>query len=118
MRRRWPLFLLAPLGGLFFVPGIIVVPYFPPSSPCAGRSAQLVVDGRSKHMWLCEGGRPVEEMRVGVGRGGLGKRSQGDNRTPVGEYGLGLPRPSERFHIFIPVGYPTPEQRRMGPPCQ
>jgi murein L,D-transpeptidase YafK len=29
-------------------------------------------------------------------------------------YLLGRPRKSSKFWIFIPVGYPTPEQRRKG----
>ena len=65
-------------------------------------------------MWLCEGGRSVEELRIGIGRGGLDKQGHGDNKTPVGEYALGAPRPSERFYVFIPVEYPTAEQRRLG----
>jgi murein L,D-transpeptidase YafK len=92
----------------------VVVPHGRPEAPCAGRDAELVVHGLSKRLWLCEGGKPVEELRVGIGRAGLGKRSQGDNRTPLGEYGLGTPHASTRFHLFVPVGYPTAEQRRAG----
>ena len=45
---------------------------------------------------------------------GVGKRKEGDNRTPLGRYGLGPPRASRSFHIFVPVQYPTPEQARLG----
>jgi len=45
---------------------------------------------------------------------GVGKQRQGDARTPLGHYGLGPPRGSQNFHIFVPVQYPTPAQARMG----
>lgn len=51
---------------------------------------------------------------VALGRGGLDKKREGDGRTPKGAYPLGAPRPSARFHRFVPVGYPTPEQRAQG----
>jgi hypothetical protein len=106
--------LLIPIGGVLLMPGMVVIPRRPPEEPCLGRTAEFVVHGGSKRMWLCEGGQAVESFRVGVGRGGLGKRVQGDNKTPLGEYSLGAPHASERFHLFIPVGYPTAEQRRQG----
>jgi murein L,D-transpeptidase YafK len=65
-------------------------------------------------MWVCQRGIAVETFRVGLGRGGFGKRAQGDDKTPLGEYALGEPRASRRFHLFVPVGYPTADQRRGG----
>jgi hypothetical protein len=105
VKKSWPALLLLPICGLALVPGIVVIPHSPPLDPCVGRNAELVIDGPSKRMWLCEAGRPVEELRVGLGRGGLDKRSRDDDRTPLGEYALGAPRRSGRFHIFIPIGY-------------
>ena len=61
-----------------------------------------------------ETGRPVAEYRVALGRGGTGKHVQGDEKTPLGTYALGAPRPSSRFGTFIPVAYPTPEQQLQG----
>lgn len=63
---------------------------------------------------LCRAGRLERTYTVSLGRGGVGKRASGDNRTPVGDFALGQPRPSTNFHIFIPVGYPNAEQRRAG----
>ena len=51
---------------------------------------------------------------VALGRSGIGKKREGDHRTPVGRYTLGKPRTSARFHVFIPVGYPTVEQKTAG----
>ena len=44
----------------------------------------------------------------------MDKKRAGDRRTPLGTYVLGAPRPSGRFGIFIPIGYPTPEQASEG----
>jgi murein L,D-transpeptidase YafK len=44
----------------------------------------------------------------------MGKRQEGDERTPSGRYALGPPRASSSFHRFIPVAYPTKEQRGEG----
>ena len=96
------------------VPGMLVVPRPAPADPCSGQDAALVVDTGSKRMWVCQQGVAVEAFRVGLGRGGFGKRAQGDNKTPLGEYKLGAPRVSPRFHLFIPVGYPTAEQWQRG----
>ena len=35
-------------------------------------------------------------------------------RTPIGTYPLGQPRASQRYGIFIPIGYPTADQRKKG----
>jgi hypothetical protein len=83
-------------------------------NPCRGGEASLVVDTRQRGLFLCEGGQPLERFAVAIGRGGTGKEKRGDLRTPLGAYPLGAPRPSPRYGIFIPVGYPTPEQRRLG----
>jgi murein L,D-transpeptidase YafK len=74
----------------------------------------IVVDVETHAMRLCEEDRVVQAYRVALGRGGVGKTRQGDGKTPIGEYSLGSPRPSARFGTFIPVGYPTPEQKEKG----
>jgi len=65
-------------------------------------------------MHLCEGGKVDRTFAVALGTSGVGKQHEGDNRTPLGRYGLGSPRASKDFHVFVPVGYPTREQARMG----
>jgi murein L,D-transpeptidase YafK len=39
---------------------------------------------------------------------------EGDNKTPLGMYAIGTPKPSARFGVFIPVAYPTKEQAAAG----
>jgi hypothetical protein len=82
--------------------------------PCAVQGDVVVVDTHTHVLWLCSGHRPAAQMKVALGRGGLGKRREGDGRTPLGVYALGAPRASLRFGTFIPIGYPTAEQRRRG----
>ena len=83
--------------------------------PCADRGPAVVVDLDRSDLWLCNQGVSEGSYSVSLGSGGLGKRRQGDNKTPVGVYSLGKPRPSrDKFHIFIPVGYPTAKQKAQG----
>ena len=65
-------------------------------------------------MHLCAAGKIERSFAVALGTRGVGKQHAGDNRTPLGRYGLGPPRASKNFHIFVPVGYPTLAQARMG----
>jgi murein L,D-transpeptidase YafK len=83
-------------------------------TPCSGKGTAVYVDATERRLWLCESGTPVGSMPVALGRGGLDKRWEGDGKVPLGAYPLAAPRPSKAFHLFIPVGYPTPSQRRQG----
>lgn len=80
--------------------------------PCPDTGAALVV--ASHRACLCEAGRAVRVYPVAIGRAGLGKKVQGDDRSPTGVYSLGTPRPSSKFHTFIPIGYPSAAQREAG----
>jgi murein L,D-transpeptidase YafK len=84
------------------------------SSPCAPHETAVVVDTRTHQMHLCAAGKVEHSFAVALGARGVGKQHEGDNRTPLGRYGLGPPRASRNFHIFVPVGYPTAAQARMG----
>lgn len=63
---------------------------------------------------LCDSDRVQHAYLLRSGRNGVGKMREGDRKTPLGRYGLGAPRPSETYHLFIPVDYPTPAQRAQG----
>src|SRR5262249_49780263 len=82
--------------------------------PCAAGATRIEVRTREHALWLCEDGRAVKHFAVALGRGGSGKRTDGDGKTPLGSYALGAPRPSAEFGLFIPVGYPTEDERRRG----
>jgi L,D-peptidoglycan transpeptidase YkuD (ErfK/YbiS/YcfS/YnhG family) len=84
------------------------------ASPCRDVGVAVVVDTARNSLSACHQGRQVEEFRIALGSGCTGKKRQGDAKVPLGEYPLGPPRGSSRFHTFIPIGYPTPAQRRNG----
>lgn len=86
----------------------------PPTAPCASSGPAVIVVTEDHKLWVCDASRPVAWYRVSIGRGGTDKRVEGDNKTPLGTYPLGAPRASSRFGTFIPVAYPTPEQRSQG----
>ncbi len=81
---------------------------------CAPGETAVVVDTGKHRLHLCHDGTPEETFVVALGVSGVDKRRAGDNRTPLGAYGLGSPRGSQQFHRFIPVGYPTVAQQRAG----
>ena len=84
------------------------------ASPCSGQSAELVVSAALHKLFLCEANGAAQSFPVALGRGGIDKRTQGDDKTPLGVYPLGAARPSGDFHIFIPVFYPTGVQAAKG----
>ena len=83
-------------------------------APCRAGENALVVDTTTHRLHLCAGGVAERSFAVALGANGVDKRRAGDNRTPLGVYGLGAPRASASFHRFVPVAYPTPAQARAG----
>lgn len=85
-------------------------------TPCPehGDVDVVTVIAHKRELWLCDHGAAVARFQVAMGRGGVDKRRQGDGRTPLGTYALGMPRPSSRYGVFIPIAYPTPEQVAHG----
>src|SRR5512142_23024 len=81
---------------------------------CPPSGDAIVVDTRAHELWLCTSGTAPARFAVALGRSGVGKRRRGDGRTPLGTYALGEPRFSERYGLFIPIGYPTPAQAARG----
>jgi murein L,D-transpeptidase YafK len=81
---------------------------------CLAAETALVVQVKERSLVLCHDGRVVGRYPVGLGVAGAGKQREGDNKTPIGLYPLGRPRPSRSYDTFIPVGYPTAAQQRLG----
>lgn len=100
-------------AALLWLPGAEVAAK-PPPDPCAGLGTVLLVETARHELRQCEAGATRRTWPVALGSGGLDKRREGDARTPLGRYPLGVPRGSASFGTFIPVGYPTPEQARKG----
>ena len=81
---------------------------------CSGYGSQIVVLSQTSALYLCQDQKTLSRYSVALGRGGLGKTTEGDLKTPVGTYPLGKPRPSKEYGTFIPMGYPTAEQKLQG----
>jgi murein L,D-transpeptidase YafK len=82
--------------------------------PCKRQKTALLIDTSSHTMWMCQNNNEIAEFHISIGQCGIGKRCSGDKKTPLGEYELGLPKPSEKFRFFIPIGYPNAEQSSEG----
>jgi murein L,D-transpeptidase YafK len=78
------------------------------------REAHLVVTSVERRVTLCDERREVESFKVRLARNGTGKIRAGDARVPLGTYKLGVPRDSEKYGLFIPIGYPTARQAAAG----
>ncbi len=63
---------------------------------------------------ICEHGTVIKTFKVALGYKGVGKKQVGDNKTPIGLYGLAHPRKSIQFKVFIPILYPTSKQSAAG----
>lgn len=81
---------------------------------CVGSDARIIVFLERHALLLCDKGKTIETFGVRLGRGGVGKTREGDGKTPVGTYSLGEPRPSDRYGTFIPIGFPTEDQKKAG----
>ncbi len=84
----------------------------PAHAPCPRSGVALQGDSAARVRSLCREGVEDGSFRVALGRGGLDKRSEGDGRTPRGAYPLQPGRASRRYHLLLPVGYPTAAQVR------
>jgi murein L,D-transpeptidase YafK len=82
--------------------------------PCRRAETAVVVLTAGRRLVLCQAGRAVAVHRVALGAAGVGKRREGDRKTPLGRYPIGPPRPSLDFGTFVPVGYPTAAQAALG----
>ena len=63
---------------------------------------------------ICTHGTVIKTFKVALGYKGVGKKQAGDNKTPIGLYGLAHPRKSTQFKVFIPILYPTSKQLAAG----
>lgn len=81
---------------------------------CVGFDREIVWSQSTQGLYLCKRDRAVKAMRTSIGSNGLGKAAEGDRKTPVGSFWLGAPRKSDRYGLFIPVGYPNEVDLQAG----
>lgn len=85
-----------------------------PRLSCKGRGTLVLVDLDARRLMLCRNDEAEHVYPVSLGSNGIGKRKEGDRRTPIGDYPLGQPRISTEFGPFVPIGYPTKAQVKAG----
>jgi murein L,D-transpeptidase YafK len=88
----------------------------PQRAPAACTSITRIEIHKSQRSLVahCEGGAR-QSFRVALGRRPIGpKRLSGDRRTPEGTYRVSGPARASRFHLFIPIDYPSLEDARQG----
>jgi hypothetical protein len=77
-------------------------------------STGLNIQTQKHNLFICENSTIINKFKISIGKSGAGKTLAGDKKTPLGVYTLESPRISNRFGIFIPIQYPTIEQKQSG----
>lgn len=117
MKRRvklWILLAVLLASGLIVAANATRTTAQHPATCVSVDGVRVVVHTAEHRLVLCEGESVHATYSVRLGRGGVGKTREGDERTPLGTYSLGAPRASTSYGTFMAVGYPTADQRRRG----
>lgn len=62
---------------------------------------------------FCKGGATIT-MKVALGREEIGPKTRsGDHRTPEGKYRISKKASASRFHLFLPIDYPSKEDAEV-----
>lgn len=99
---------------VILLPHTTQMPLCSEEAVCVEESPSIVISKQDEKLYLCNGTSIDYKYEIAVGEKGWGKKREGDKKTPIGEYVIGEPRPSKRFYIFIPIGYPTLDQKTQG----
>lgn len=96
-------------------PKLRIFKRLPEIDPCTDRKTTVLADTDIQVIFLCKDGKSVADYDFSLGRQGVGKTTAMDGKTPLGTYALGTPGTSvDGFKVFVPVGYPTLEQKQKG----
>lgn len=88
-----------------------------------GQKHALLVDSRHSRLYVFEnvGGRPqyVADYYVSLGKRGVDKAREGDQKTPIGVYHVTANLPRQKLSDFYgagayPINYPNPYDRQRG----
>ncbi|MFC3909049.1 murein L,D-transpeptidase family protein [Legionella dresdenensis] len=97
---------------------LLIFIFFPVSLFANGAACSLPsginVDTTQRILNICKSGTVIKTFKIALGYNGVGKKRAGDNKTPIGLYGLAYPRKSSQFDVFIPILYPTTKQLAAG----
>lgn len=102
------------IKAIFFAFSIVLPGALLASTATCPLSNGINVHTTERILYICKHGTVIKTFRVALGNNGIGKKRAGDNKTPLGLYGLAYPRRSTQFKIFIPILYPTSKQLAAG----
>lgn len=84
----------------------------PAMVPAAQRADRILVDKSERRMQLLRKGRVIRSYPILLGDAPAGhKTTQGDERTPEGEYRISGRNPNSRFHLSLRISYPNAADR-------
>lgn len=81
---------------------------------CLNRTNEIVFVKAKRAIVGCLSQKVDFSWKVSSGSNGIGKTVEGNRKSPNGTYWLGVPRASEKFGVFIPIGYPNMDEIAKG----
>lgn len=74
----------------------------------------VLIEKRARRMSLYRGGVALKTYRIALGRAPVGKKTtDGDGRTPEGNYVIDRRKANSRYHRALHVSYPNADDRRQ-----
>ena len=101
--------------GLVFILLLIAGTYaWLPASPLPKSAIDRIIVIKSQHrMMLMNQKQTVKTFTISLGRGSIApKTSEGDHRTPEGNYTIDWRNPQSRFHLSLHISYPNAQDRQ------
>ena len=103
------------LVGLGFIAASLYAPMrpVPPPPPITGSVDRIVIQKAARKMQLFQEGKAVRTYTIALGFTPEGdKQSQGDGKTPEGEFTIDRRNAESAFHLSVGLDYPRPEDVR------
>ena len=75
----------------------------------------ILIRKRNREMLVLSDDLVVATYPVGLGRASIGIKLNGkDQKTPEGQYYICVKDPENRFHLFLRINYPAPDDAKRG----
>ena len=85
-----------------------------PAKASVSDITQVLVRKTERRLYLLRGNQAIREYRISLGDNPVGhKLSEGDQRTPEGDYVLDWRLPDSDFYKAIHISYPSPQDREL-----
>lgn len=75
----------------------------------------IVIKKKERSLEVFDGGEPVRTYKVALGSEPVGdKETEGDGRTPEGDFYIFTKNPESRFYLSLGISYPNEEDAERG----